>query len=171
MKDYRVSCWTIIGAESEKEARESFCRDIDERNVDVELEGQTLHDNTWNCKNDCIYITPDGCYIDDKMPNPRGTLSCECENGSYPLCPRYVQAEKANQNNHWQDKPDKAGYWWRYHPAYRIPQLTEIFGEKELLVNYAGILIVSVDTDLKEYYPDSKWLYIEQPEAPEAGGE
>ena len=47
--------------------------------------------NTWNCRKDCQYLTPDGCCMDDKMPNANGDLSFEIEAAQYPTCWLYMK--------------------------------------------------------------------------------
>jgi hypothetical protein len=52
--------------------------------------------NTWYCPNDCQWNSPDGCYIDDKMPNPNGDLSFETD-PQYPICWMYMKPLNINK--------------------------------------------------------------------------
>ncbi len=56
-----------------------------------------MKQNTWNCRKDCQYLTLDGCYIDDKMPNPKGDLSFELEDLRHPTCWMYMKPLMPNE--------------------------------------------------------------------------
>lgn len=46
--------------------------------------------NTWYCPKDCQWLTPEGCAIDDEMPNPKGDLTFE-NDPQYPTCWMYMK--------------------------------------------------------------------------------
>lgn len=65
--------------------------------------------------------------------------------------------------SHWQDKPDKVGYWWLFNERKNVVLVIHNINNHGFeVLNNMGLFPV-------ENY-GGKWLYIEQPEAPEAGG-
>jgi hypothetical protein len=45
----------------------------------------------WNCKTDCQWLTPDGCYLDLNIPNPDGDLTFEVNDSTLPTCWMYMK--------------------------------------------------------------------------------
>jgi hypothetical protein len=77
-----------------------------------------------------------------------------------------VKAEQERKQpaiSHWQDKPDKVGYWWLFNERKNVVLVIHNINNHGFeVLNNMGLFPV-------ENY-GAKWLYIEQPEAPEVGG-
>lgn len=70
------------------------------------------------------------------------------------------------QGQGWQDKPDKAGWWW-VSPHYNEPQMIDVieYSDGRKLVHYDNHY-VPVDYFCSAYLPGCKWLFIPEPPAP-----
>lgn len=65
---------------------------------------------------------------------------------------------------HWQSKPDKAGWWWMSN-LLGEPEILKVENGSNILWVDAGLCWLTVD-EYDDKFPNSKWLRIEQPEAP-----
>lgn len=72
--------------------------------------------------------------------------------------------------NNWIDRPTEPGSYWMYpfcdgqHITPRILRITAFPGG--VLKADDGGHYVELGLFLKEYYPESKWLFIPQPDCP-----